>query len=148
MEIEAHIFEPSDLHILIVEDSESYALVLWRVLTKYIGIQDVTVINNIKDAHEAVRRGPGRFNILLIDYHFPTGETGANFITQLYKDKLLEQKIAFIVTSDPTLDTTERAFNAGAAGVIAKPLDSEKLKLQMSQAHRLLYSAGALKSSS
>jgi CheY-like chemotaxis protein len=124
--------------VLVVDDSESYSLILRRVLQKSLGLKDVTVINNLSDAQRALESAPQRFNILLIDYHFPSGDTGADLVKSLNRKGLLEGKVAFIITSDPTIDHTEKALNAGATGVIGKPIDSEKLQEQLLLARRFL----------
>ncbi len=80
------------------------------------------------------------FSLFFVDYNFPVGENGTAFLRKLAARNLLEGRVAFLITSEPTLKNMEEASAAGAAGVVAKPFDIKQLLEQIDRAGRKLFS--------
>lgn len=126
------------LPILIVDDSVQYAQVLTRMLKNGLGYTNVSFLNNTQEAFELIRKEPERFGMLFVDYNFPDGNTGCEFLQKLDEHKLLGEKIAFLITSEPTPDNMKHAVAHGAKGVIAKPFELQKLKHQLDKVKHAL----------
>jgi DNA-binding NtrC family response regulator len=83
-----------------------------------------------------------RYAIYFIDYNFPTGGKGTDFLRHLQVSGCLVKSVAFLITSEPTLKNMEEATVAGAVGVVAKPFDIQQLLSQIELAKRKLFSDG------
>ncbi len=127
-----------DLPILIIDDNVQYVQVLTRLLAQAFGYKDVTSTDSIDQGYELIAREPSRFGLLFIDYNFPSGQTGGELLKRLQKDKLLDGKVAFLITSEPTPENVKEATLAGAVGVVAKPFDREQLRSQLVKAEKIL----------
>jgi len=125
--------------ILIVEDSANYSTILKRLLTSGLGFSDVETVPDTEKAMAAILASPGRFNLLFVDFHYPVGDNGATFLANLRAQKLMEKRMAFIITSDPSLETMREANAAGAVGVVAKPFDIGQLRQQIERAKRVIF---------
>ncbi|RMG42818.1 MAG: response regulator [Candidatus Dadabacteria bacterium] len=122
--------------VLIVDDSMQYSMVLQKILQGVFGYHDVTTVDNPGDAFKLISEDPEKFGMLFVDYNFPDGNTGGDLLNQLAKNDLIKDKVAFLITSEPTPDNMKAAINAGALGVVAKPFDREELKRQLEKARR------------
>jgi len=122
--------------VLIVDDSSQYAGVLRRILTGVFGYTDVTAVESTSAALEMLRREPERFRLMFVDYNFPEGESGGELLRRLKEDNLMEERIAFLITSDPTIENMKEALAAGALGVVAKPFDRHELKNKLDKAEQ------------
>lgn len=122
--------------ILIVDDNVQYAQVLQRILKSGLGYSNITLVENPKDALALILQDPERFKLMFVDYNFPSGETGGELLVKLKNDNLLEGKIAFLITSEPTVENMKQALGAGAMGIVAKPFDRSKLEEQLEKAKR------------
>ena len=127
-----------DLPILIVDDNVQYTQVLKRILEKIFGYKSIFSMDNTYDAFAEISKEPDFYKILFIDYNFPGGETGGSFLNRLSNKKLLEGKVAFMITSEPTADNLKEAQAAGAIGMVAKPFDRNDLQRQLDKAERAL----------
>ena len=132
----APFIDPINASVLIVEDSSHYSLVLERLLARGLGYKNITTLSNTLDAYTMIKLNPTRFSILFVDYHFPSGDNGAELIAKLRDESLLEGKIVLVITSDPSLENAKAAAAAGALGLVAKPFDAHQLKLQIEKARR------------
>ena len=131
------IHDPA-LPILIVDDNVQYTQVLKRILEKALGYSSVSSVDSTAAALEMLRSDQGHHRLLFIDYHFPGGETGGRLLERLRQEGLLEGRIAFLITSEPTVENLKQAIAAGAIGVVAKPFDREDLRKQLEKAERAL----------
>lgn len=122
--------------VLIVDDSIQYCQVLTRILQNGLGFMNVTSVENTQSALDLIEKEPERFGLLFVDYHFPDGTSGGKLLDQLKTLDLLGNKVAFLITSEPTADNLKEAVAAGALGVVAKPFDRGELQRQLEKAHR------------
>jgi DNA-binding NtrC family response regulator len=142
------MLEESDLmstmeqhRVLIVDDSKDYAKMLERLLRAKGGVVDVTVCYSIDEGRVLIDKGE-RYALYFIDYNFPTGGKGTDFLRYLQQSGCLANSAAFLITSEPTLKNMEEATAAGAVGVVAKPFDIQQLLSQIELAKRKLFSDG------
>ncbi len=126
------------LQILIVDDSVQYTQVLKRILEKAFGYMNVSSVSSPSLAYEIIHDTPEKYSLLFVDYNFPGEQSGGQFLKQLQKTGLLENKVAFLITSEPTADNLKEAQSAGASGVVAKPFDRLDLQKQLEKADRAL----------
>ena len=127
--------------ILIVDDSAQYTTVLRKVLEGGFGYRDVTTVSSATDAYDLISENPERFRILFVDYSLQSGTTGGQLLERLQNENLITDKVAFLITSDPTVENMKQAKAAGALAVVAKPFDREELKTQLDKADRLIKSS-------
>lgn len=125
---------PAQTSVLIVDDSTQYADVLKRLLKGVFGYTDITAVECTRDAYQAISKDPERFRLIFVDYNFPDGENGTDLLARLKGSNLMDERIAFLITSEPTVDNMKAATSAGALGVVAKPFDRAELKLQLDKA--------------
>ena len=124
--------------VLIVDDNIQYTQVLRRMLEAGLGYSDVTSVESAEKAYELISNQPKRFKLLFVDYNFPDGTSGGKLLERLNSNSLLDDKVAFLITSEPTADNLKEAVQAGALGVVAKPFDRSELKRQLDKAHRAI----------
>ncbi len=122
--------------ILIVDDNAQYASVLQKTLSGAFGYNNISTVDDTQTAYALIQSDPGRFKFLFVDYNFPSGDTGASLLRKLSDQGLLEDKVALLITSDPTPENVQEARNAGAIGVVAKPFDRAQLLQQIEKARR------------
>jgi len=125
--------------VLIVDDSKDYAKMLDRLLRSKGGVVDVTVCYSIEDGKALIDKGE-RYALYFVDYNFPTGGKGTDFLRYLQSNGCLANAASFLITSEPTLKNMEEATVAGAVGVVAKPFDIQQLLSQIELAKRKLFS--------
>ena len=122
--------------VLIVDDNRQFSALLQTILAQAIGLKEVTMVTSTDEAYRLIQREPNRFDLLFVDYFFPAGETGNQLLTRLRSNDLLDDKVAFLITSEPTIDNQREALSAGAQGVVAKPFDRHALRQQLEKAER------------
>lgn len=127
-----------DLPILIVDDNVQYVQVLTRMLQQGFGYKNITAVHSIEEGYTLLSSDPSRFALLFVDYWFPSGQTGGELLKRLREEKLLEDKVAFLITSEPSVDNVREARVVGAQGVVAKPFDREQLKTSLQRAESAL----------
>ena len=123
-------------NVLIVDDNLQYTQVLKRILQGAFGYRNITSVDNTSAAYDLIAKEPERFQLLFVDYNFPDGETGGALLEKLKQSALMANRVAFLITSEPTVDNMKEATQAGALGVVAKPFDREELKKQLEKAER------------
>ena len=127
-----NIIGNQDLPILIIDDSAQYTHVLIMMLESHFGFKNITTVDNIPEAYDLVRdSSTNGFDLMFVDHVFPDGETGANLLTRLANEGLLDDTLTFLVTSSPSSENFREAKAAGAIGVIAKPFNREQLQSQL-----------------
>ena len=124
----------SDTPVLIVDDTPQYSQVLVKILSKAFGYRDITVIDTLQEAYTALASKDCRFRLIFVDYRFPSGDTGGELLLRLKAERLLEGRVAFLITSEPSPENLKQVVAAGAFGLIAKPFDREQLKKQLTRA--------------
>jgi DNA-binding NtrC family response regulator len=139
MEEKTSIIDAVESPILIVEDNPQYAKVLERMLKAALGYTNITHVDNTAEAFKRIEQDPSYFRLLFVDYNFPIGESGGRLLEKLQESKLLQGKAAFLITSDPSVENVKQATNAGAVGVVAKPFNTEQIRVQLDKARRSLF---------
>lgn len=124
--------------VLIIDDNPQYTALLSKMLSGVFGYTDITTKSSLQDGYETITESPTKFKLVFIDFRFPTGETGADLLRKLASEHLLEDKVAFLITSEPNADNVKAAAQAGAMGVVAKPFDRGELKKQLEKASRAM----------
>lgn len=131
-----------DTPILIVDDSAQYSEVLKRMLQGAFGYRDITSVSTTAEALKLLTAQPHHFRLLFVDYNFPQGDNGINLLHRLKDAALLNDKVALLITSEPTVERLKEAVSYGALGIVAKPFETAELKKQLEKADRLLKTAG------
>ncbi len=127
----------TNLQVLIVDDNPQYILLLTRLLESVFGYKNITALQEIDKAFQLIASDPDKFGLMFVDYCFPSGESGGDFLEKLHNAGYMKDKTAFLVTAEPTVDNLKQAQRAGAVGVVAKPFDRHELKKQLEKAERL-----------
>mgnify|MGYP000741753859 CR=1 FL=1 len=124
--------------ILIVDDNPQYTLLLRRILGNGFGYRNITAAETTEEAYRLIAESPHRYQLVFVDYRFPEGTTGGELLARLKRENLMESRVAFLVTSEPTVDNQREALNAGARGVVAKPFTRDCIEQQLQKVERLL----------
>lgn len=128
----------TDTPILIVEDTLDYAKLLMKILSAGLGFTQIVAVHSVAAAQEVIAKDPERFKIMFVDYMFPSGDTGADFLADLKARGLLGGKIAFLITAHPDVDKVQAAADLGVSGLLVKPFDRTKLQNLLKRAADLL----------
>lgn len=126
------------LSILVVDDSRQYTMILEKMLRSGFGYENISVVLSVDEGYSLISSGKDRFELLFIDYRFPNGATGGELLERLAAEGHLDDRVAFLITSEPTIENQSQAMKAGAFGVVAKPFDREELKRQIDRAQQRL----------
>jgi DNA-binding NtrC family response regulator len=129
------ILEPTT-SVLIIDDSQQYGAVLRKILTHAFGYTQINHLLTTEAALEELTKNPSNYQLLFIDFRFPSGFSGGDLLTQLKERNLLQDKVAFLISSEPTVQNVKQAVQAGAFGIVAKPFDREELRRQLEKADR------------
>lgn len=124
--------------VLIVDDSREYTFILQKLLQQGLGYQNITTVSSVSGAMEILRERKGEATILFVDYHLPDGLTGQDLLRQLRNEELMESKVAFFITSLPSMETAQSANKEGVVSVVVKPFNREKLEEQIKRAGNML----------
>lgn len=124
--------------VLIVDDNVQYVQVLTMMLKGVFGYKDITSVNSLEQGFSQVSTTPDKFKLIFVDFRFPSGGTGVELLQKLSREKLLDGKVSFLITSEPSVDNVKAAQAAGAIGLVAKPFDRQELQRQLEKAKRLL----------
>ena len=132
-------FSGPETPILIVDDNPQYTKVLSKILEAGFGYHNITTAESTREAYELVEADPSRFRLMFVDYNFPSGDSGGELLHKLREREWLTDKVAFLITSEPTVDNMSEAMAAGAMGVVAKPFDRNDLRKQLDKARQSFY---------
>lgn len=124
--------------IVIVDDSKEYTFILRKLLQDGLGYKNVITVDSATDAMNLMREKKGEPTLLFVDYHYPDGTTGADLIHRLRSEELFDSKVAFFITSQPSMETAHEANKEGVVSVVVKPFNREKLVEQISRADHML----------
>lgn len=122
-----------------MEDNVHYAKVLRRLLEGVLGYTNITWVENTIEARTLLDQDPARFQVLFVDFNFPVGDTGGDFLEKLKNEGAMEGKVVFLITSEPNCHNVAQATKAGAMGVVAKPFDREQLVSQIERAKKVVF---------
>ncbi len=125
-----------ETEVLIVDDSAQYATVLTKMLTHGFGFKKITHWLNSEEALQKLSDDPNHYRLLFIDFRFPNGFTGGELLAELKRRGILDGKVAFLITSEPSAENVKQAVQSGAFGIVAKPFDRAELKRQLEKAER------------
>ena len=114
--------------ILVVEDHPDCRELLRIVLSRsgYVIVEAATG----KEALERVHAG--RFDLILLDFGLP-GIAGDTILRQLKTDPATEEIPVIVTTGYMTAEVEKRAVTAGAAAVLIKPYELDRLMDAMAQ---------------
>jgi CheY-like chemotaxis protein len=135
--LENKVLDPAT-PILIVEDNPQFAAILNRLLAAEYNLKKTTILTSVEEARMRITATPDEFKLIFLDFNFPTGMNGGEFLEYMAENNLLEGKVVFLISSDPTAQTLHQVLKVGAAGIIAKPFDREELRRQLERAARLI----------
>ena len=118
---------------ILVADDNATNLVLTRELLERDGHQVVTAAGG----REAIRLlGTMQFDLAILDYNL--GDMDGASVLQIYRFGTLDPAPTYLLTADSAAATARRLMDAGAAGVLHKPIDLSTLR----QAINHVFSAG------
>ncbi|NJD05642.1 MAG: PAS domain S-box protein [Methylococcaceae bacterium] len=116
------------VRLLVVEDNALNRLVA-RDLLESLG----AVVELAGDGEEAVGKvAAEHFDMVLMDIHMP-GMTGYEATERIRRAHPEESLPIIAMTADAYAETVQRCFDAGMNGHVAKPLDLERLPLELSR---------------
>lgn len=122
--------------VLIIDDNVQYSKVLTKMLEQGFGYLNIKVVHTLEEGYKLISENPLEYKLLFIDFRFPSGGTGGDLFLRLSKERLLDGKAAFLITSEPNVDNVKLANDCGAMGVVAKPFDRTQLRKQLEKAKR------------
>ncbi len=128
----------SSTRVLIVDDSREYAQILRRVLESDFGFTDITWLPDVQAARNLLKNPKHGIRLAFVDYAFPSGDTGGDLLQSIAADGVMNDMVAFLITSEPTPERLKLAQTAGAYGLISKPFSRETLRAQIGRAALLV----------
>lgn len=124
--------------ILIVDDSPQYSTLLSRILSVGLGYTNIVTCASLDEAFALYDHDEPEFALIFVDYNFPEGRTGGEFLRFLDNRGISEKCAVFMITAEPSVENQKEAMKAGACGVVVKPFDRMMLKKQLDKAQQLL----------
>ena len=117
--------------ILVAEDHGMNQLLIRKVLEN-IGLPGFTIVDNGRDAVDAVRNG--QFDLVLMDCHMPdmSGYEAAAAIRKLYTQPQSNVPIVAI-TANTMKEDEERCLAVGMNSYVSKPFDIADLRYKLSE---------------
>ena len=122
--------EPSDAHILVVEDNVSNFVLIARLLA-FMGVQKCewkTTGWGVVDFAKTMQR----IDLILMDLRLPH-EDGYEALRQIRADESLRDTLVVVVTAHGSSQEMKTAREAGFDGFLVKPLDADKFPEQIRQ---------------
>jgi len=113
--------KPSRPAVLCVEDDPEYQELLSAILA---GICDLTICTNVEESREMIQ--PGRFALIISDINL-IGLTGFSTLDFVKQAGLAETCPVILCSGQSDPETRRRAMDAGAAGFMRKPFDSDAM---------------------
>jgi len=123
--------QPSDAHILVIEDN-IYNYTLIARLLKFLGVKYIDWSRTGRQVQGLGSSLP-RVDLVLLDIHLPY-EDGYMTLERLRANARFEDTRIVAVTAEATEDNMRRAKEAGFDGFIAKPIDPDRFPEQVSAA--------------
>lgn len=131
----------ADAYVLLVEDSSNDALLLRDALKQSGASTDLRQARSLNEAHEALRRGPGRPACLIVDLDLPDGD-GLSLIDWMHENQPASTAPVIVLSGAP--DLVGAAMSRRRASVVLeKPTTLDGYQRLADVLVRLLGSAGA-----
>ncbi len=124
------VMEPSEAHLLIIEDNLSNFRLMARLLATH-GIRHCVWKTSGSQVLELAESLP-RLDLILTDIYLP-GEDGFQILKRLRAHPRFAETLIIAVTSEATPENLERARQAGFDGFIGKPINTIRFPAQISQ---------------
>ncbi|MGH8163264.1 MAG: hybrid sensor histidine kinase/response regulator, partial [Rhodanobacteraceae bacterium] len=119
-----------EFSILYIEDNESNARLLQRILQSRLGVKFLTSKRGLSGLEMAREHLP---DVILLDLYLPD-ISGEEVLARLRQEKETAEIPVLIITADATSAHAERLLAAGAQSYLTKPLDMAKLFQAIEQA--------------
>jgi CheY-like chemotaxis protein len=132
------IITDPETKILVVDDNPQYTSLLRRILGVGLGYAHIVTCESLDEAFALYDNDDPQFALIFVDYNFPEGRTGAEFLRFLNNRGISKECAVFLITAEPTIENQQEALKAGACGVVVKPFDRVVLKKQLEKAQQLL----------
>jgi response regulator of citrate/malate metabolism len=134
-----NILDDPNVPILIVDDNLQYSKVLTKLLTSSLGFTNISHASGTEEAYVMIQENPDHYKLLFVDFNFPVGDDGCTLIQKLKDASLLINKIAFLITADPSYEKLKQVTRLGAVGIVGKPFNKEQIIEQISKAKKLMF---------
>jgi two-component system sensor histidine kinase RpfC len=108
--------------ILVADDNSTNLILIKELLER--DRHQVTVANTGQEALDIL--SVMNFDLILLDYNM--GDIDGSTVLQVYRFGKLDTAPAFFLTADTTVATADKLKDAGAVGVLHKPITSEALR--------------------
>ena len=121
---------PTDAHILVVEDNVSNFVLIARLLA-FMGVQKCewkTTGWGVVDFAHTMQK----IDLILMDLRLPH-EDGYEALQQIRADENLRDTLVVVVTAHGSSEEMQRARKAGFDGFLVKPLDADQFPEQIRQ---------------
>ncbi|MBE2219976.1 MAG: response regulator [Anaerolineae bacterium] len=122
--------DPTDAHILVVEDNVSNFVLIARLLA-FMGVQKCewkTTGWGVVDFANTMQR----IDLILMDLRLPH-EDGYEALAQIRADENLKDTLVVVVTAHGSSQEMQKAREAGFDGFLVKPLDADHFPDQIRQ---------------
>jgi signal transduction histidine kinase/ActR/RegA family two-component response regulator len=115
------------MHILVVEDNKLNQMVIGKLLKSFSEDVSYTIVNNGKEAIEALNKGG--YNIVLMDLQMPIMD--GYEATEIIRSGALRDSVTKIpiiaVTADAMQETRQRVLDIGMNDYVTKPINKDLL---------------------
>lgn len=122
--------EPSDAHVLVVEDNLHNYLLVTRLLS-FLGIEHQEWKRSGQQVLETAD-SMSRVDLILLDIHLPY-EDGYETLSKLRSSSRFADTLIVAVTADASQANMRRAKESGFNGFIGKPIDADRFLEQIRQ---------------
>jgi len=122
--------EPTDAHILVVEDNVSNFVLIARLLA-FMGVQKCEWKTTGWGVVDFANTMP-RIDLILMDLRLPH-EDGYEALRQIRADDRLRDTLVVVVTAHGSTEEMKKARAAGFDGFLVKPLDADLFPEQISK---------------
>ncbi len=119
---------PTDAHILVVEDNVSNFVLIARLLA-FMGVQKCEWKTTGWGVVDFANTMP-RVDLILMDLHLPH-EDGYEALRQIRADSNLRDTLVVVVTAYGSSEEMKKAREAGFDGFLVKPLDADQFPEQI-----------------
>ncbi len=120
--------EPSDAHVLVVEDNLHNYLLITRLLS-FLGVKHQEWKRSGQQVLETADSMP-RVDLILLDIHLPY-EDGYEVLSRLRGSERFANTLIVAVTADASRANMRRAKESGFNGFIGKPINADRFLEQI-----------------
>ena len=122
--------DPSDAHVLVVEDNLHNYLLITRLLS-FLGVKHQEWKRSGQQVLETAE-SMSRVDLILMDIHLPF-EDGYEALSKLRGSPHFANTLIVAITADASISNMRRAKTAGFNGFIGKPIDADRFLEQVKQ---------------